>query len=254
MKKLLIDEDDLADDLHPSGGATSTSAGRSHAAQPTGGAAGIVSFFKGFAGSALNVLNYTTYYEMKTRAGTVGNNGVAPLIDELAKGVPPRTFDLIGHSFGGRVVTAAAADSETDKIKSLALLQAAFSHNGFSQKGFFRGVIENGRVHGPIVITHTKNDDAVGRAYPIASRLSGDKTAALGDKNDDRRRHGPKWRAKNGRQGIGQEGAPFARGRRGLHLRDAYFQLGGGQVHQESWRRAREAGRERGAVCCRPEK
>jgi hypothetical protein len=83
------------------------------------------------------------------------------------------------------VVTAAAADSKTDKIKSLALLQAAFSHNGFSQKGFFRGVIENGRVHGPILITYTVNDEAVGRAYPIASRLSGDKTAALGDKNDE---------------------------------------------------------------------
>ena len=185
MKKLLIDEDDLADDLHPSGGATSTSAGRSHAAQPTGGAAGIVSFFKGFAGSALNVLNYTTYYEMKTRAGTVGKVGVAPLVDELTKAALAPNIHLIGHSFGGRVVAAAAANSTTDKIKSLTLLQAAFSHNGFSTNGFFRAVIEKGRVHGPIVITHTKNDEAVGRAYPIASRLNGDTTAALGDKNDE---------------------------------------------------------------------
>jgi pimeloyl-ACP methyl ester carboxylesterase len=185
MKKLLIDEDDLAEDLHPGGGATAISTGSTGTAQPTGGAASVVGFFKGFAGSALNLINYTTYYEMKTRAGTVGKNGVAPLVDELATGVPPRNIHLIGHSFGGRVVAAAAVDSKTDKIKSLTLLQAAFSHNGFSQKGFFRGVVENGRVHGPIVITYTKNDDAVGRAYPIASRLSGDTTAALGDKNDE---------------------------------------------------------------------
>jgi len=184
MKKLLIDEDDLAEGLVQGGGATAISADHVPAAQPTGGAASIVGFFKGFAGSALNFINYTTYYEMKTRAGTVGKNGVAPLIDELANG-QPRNIHLIGHSFGGRVVTAAAADSKTDKIKSLALLQAAFSHNGFSQKGFFRDVIENGRVHGPILITYTVNDEAVGRAYPIASRLSGDTTAALGDKNDE---------------------------------------------------------------------
>jgi pimeloyl-ACP methyl ester carboxylesterase len=93
---------------------------------------------------------------------------------------------LVGHSFGGRVVTAAAANSTTNKIKSMTLLQAAFSHNGFSgnPKGFFRAVVENNRVDGPILITHTKNDKAVGVAYPLASRLKGDKTAALGDAND----------------------------------------------------------------------
>jgi hypothetical protein len=182
MRKLLIDEDDLAEDIINPGGATSISGG-GRAAQGSGGAASIVGFFKGFTGSALNVLNYTTYYEMKSRAGTVGKIGVAPLVDQIAGS--GASIHLIGHSFGGRVVTAAAASSRTDRIKSMALLQAAFSHNGFSQKGFFRNVIDEARVKGPIFITHTKNDEAVGRAYPIASRLNGDKTAALGDKNDE---------------------------------------------------------------------
>jgi hypothetical protein len=132
----------------------------------------------------MNILNYTTYYEMKTRAGTVGKNGVAPLIDKLAPQV--QRIHLIGHSFGGRLVTAAAANSKNDKIKSMTLLQAAFSQNGFSKSepGFFRGVVDNQRIKGPILITHTRNDRAVGFAYPLASRINGDKAMAFGDKDD----------------------------------------------------------------------
>lgn len=149
-----------------------------------GGAAGLADFLKGFKASAMNVLNYTTYYEMKERAGTVGKNGVAGLTDNLAPQIT--RIHLIGHSFGGRVVTAAAANSSTDKIRSMTLLQAAFSHNGFSQtmRGFFRSVVDRQRVQGPILVTHTKNDKAVGAAYPIASRLAGQIASALGDEND----------------------------------------------------------------------
>jgi len=75
---------------------------------------------------------------------------------------------------------------------SVSLLQAAFSHNGLSggfgdggkDKGFFRAIIDHKRVSGPIIITHTKNDRAVGIAYPLASRIAGQNAAALGDQND----------------------------------------------------------------------
>ena len=50
--------------------------------------------------------------------------------------------------------------------------------------GFFRQIIDQGRVKGPIIATHTKNDTAVGIAYPLASRLSGSLAVALGDEND----------------------------------------------------------------------
>jgi hypothetical protein len=149
-----------------------------------GGGAGIGSFLDSFKTAALNILNFTTYYEMKTRAGTVGNNGAAPLIEELAGEVD--RIHLIGHSFGGRLVTAAAKGSTTNKLASLTLLQAAFSHNGFSKilQGFFRSVVDEKRVAGPILITNTKNDIAVGLAYPIASRINNDTTMAIGDEND----------------------------------------------------------------------
>jgi hypothetical protein len=138
----------------------------------------------GFFNSALNLLNYTAYFEMKTRAGTIGKNGVAPFLNRLTPSI--QGIHLIGHSFGGRVVTAAAANSTTPQIRSMTLLQAAFSHNGFSKRkdGFFRSVVEQGRVAGPILITHSILDRAVGIAYPLASRINQDDRLALGDKND----------------------------------------------------------------------
>jgi hypothetical protein len=66
----------------------------------------------------------------------------------------------------------------------MTLLLAAFSHNGFSKAGFFRDVVDRKRIGGPILITHTPNDKAVGLAYPLASRINGDKAMAFGDKND----------------------------------------------------------------------
>ena len=184
MDNLKVAEDDLGDDLKGPGGAVALPLGVGTIHKEEGGAAGLGAILAGFKAAAMNVLNFTTYFEMKARAGTVGKNGVAPLIDKLAPQV--QRIHLVGHSFGGRVVTATAANSTNDKIASMSLLQTAFSHNGFSksQGGFFRAVVDQHRVHGPILVTHTPNDKAVGVAYPLASRISGDKTAAFGDEND----------------------------------------------------------------------
>ncbi|HMJ05096.1 MAG TPA: hypothetical protein VK474_02460 [Chthoniobacterales bacterium] len=151
---------------------------------PEGGAAGLGDLFSGVKSGAMRFLNYFTYYEMKQRAGTVGQKGVGPMIDSLADKV--EHIHLVGHSFGGRVVTAAAANSTTEKLQSMSLLQTAFSHNGFSRSmhGFFRDVVDKHRVHGPVLVTYTPNDKAVGIAYPTASRLSGTVASAFGDKDD----------------------------------------------------------------------
>ena len=50
--------------------------------------------------------------------------------------------------------------------------------------GFFRSVVDNRRIKGPILVTYTANDRAVGIAYPVASRLSGTVASAFGDAND----------------------------------------------------------------------
>lgn len=129
---------------------------------------------------------------MKSRAGVIGSIGVAELLRRIRAAKSSLRIHLVGHSFGGRVVTAAAhgLPNNTDLV-SMSLLQAAFSHNGLSggfgkdgTKGFFRALVDDKRISGPIIITHTKNDKAVGIAYPLASRIAGQNAAALGDQDD----------------------------------------------------------------------
>jgi hypothetical protein len=162
-------------------------------AAPMGGSAGIGDFFSGIVAAAGRLLNYATYYQMKERAGQVGMRGLYPLLRAIKSADPDVRVHLVGHSFGGRVVTAAALGppgSPSVAPASMTLLQAAFSHNAFARDfdgerdGFFREVVEQGRVAGPILITHTSNDRAVGLAYPIASRIARQDNADLGDAED----------------------------------------------------------------------
>lgn len=168
-----------------------------------GSAAGLGDVFTGIKAGASNLLNLTTYYTMKERAGTVGSQGLNPVLRQIRQRRPDLKIHLIGHSFGGRLVTAAAlgADGqEPVRVESMTLLQAAFSHYGFSgdygdgKPGFFRQVVTEGRVRGPILVSNSAKDKAVGLAYPLASRIARQVASALGDKDD---RYG----------GIGRNGA-----------------------------------------------
>lgn len=157
-------------------------------------AASIGSLFDGIKAGARNYLNLLTYYTMKRRAGVVGAGGVYQVLRRVRAADPDLKLHLVGHSFGGRLVSAAAQgpdDQPAVTVQSISLLQAAFSHYGFSADwdgeggaGFFRRVLADARVTGPIVVTHTRNDRAVGLAYPLASRLARQVAAAIGDADD----------------------------------------------------------------------
>lgn len=157
------------------------------------GAAGIGDFFGGIKGGTMNFLNLSTYWKMKKRAGKVGLLGLYEVLRQVEDQHAGLNVHLVGHSFGGRLVTNACKgpdDRPAVTVNSLTLLQAAFSHNGFAENfldqrdGFFRSVVSEQRVTGPVLITHTKNDKAVGLVYPLASRISGYDVAAIGDKDD----------------------------------------------------------------------
>ena len=111
------------------------------------------------AKDALRVLSYTT---MKARAGTIGQNGLGPLLAALHAQSPGVRVHLIGHSFGARLVsfTLAGVGTPADSpIASLLLLQGAFSHwsfahakdNPFGNPGALNAYAD--RVHGPLVAT-----------------------------------------------------------------------------------------------------
>lgn len=174
------------------GGVTSVRGGGSGAA----GAGGVMSIggaFKSAFGRIGQVLNMTTWYQMKSRSGTVGADGLAPAIRAIKKKAPALRVHIVGHSLGGRLAAACAkALSAAPKLQadSLTLLEAAFSHYGFSDNngdgtpGFFREVIAQQVVKGPCVSTFSVQDTVVGRVYAIASRLADDNTKAVGDEND----------------------------------------------------------------------
>jgi pimeloyl-ACP methyl ester carboxylesterase len=163
-------------------------AGSGVAGAGAGGAAGFG--VGGVLRGARSLLNLSTYYTMKARAGDVGSRGVASLVDAVRAELPQVRVHLVGHSFGARVVVAATAAS--GGVHSVTLLQGAFSHHGLSEDfdgrgndGFFRGVLApSAKVAGPVVVTHTRNDRAVGVAYAAASRLARHRASGFGGPTD----------------------------------------------------------------------
>lgn len=143
--------------------------------------------FAGPRSAVIWALNKLTYYTMKKRAGVVGE-ALGRLLGAIDCPVLP--LHLCGHSFGGRLVTACALALPDPReqqrglaLRSMTLLQAAYSHNGLTQgQGPFAQVV--GRPTGAISYTHTHNDRACSVAYPLASRLSGDTAKSLGDADD----------------------------------------------------------------------
>jgi hypothetical protein len=158
----------------------------------TGGgpAAGLGDTFGRLWDGAKEALRQLTYFEMKKRAGVVGKQGLGPLLGRIHQADPDVRIHLIGHSFGARLVSFALAglpDGDSP-VKSLYLLQGAFSHFAFAgslpmdraRGGALKGMAA--RVDGPLVASFSVHDTAVGKLYPLASMSSRDDAAGLEDR------------------------------------------------------------------------
>ncbi len=150
-------------------------------APPAGAAEGIGDIFGKVWNGAKDALRVGSYYEMKSRAGSVGQKGLGPLLVKLHTASPGTRVHLIGHSFGARLVAFSLngiPTAEQSPVGSLCLVQGAFSHwsfggaqgNPFGFAGKLHGI--NDRVHGPLAATFTPYDWAVGKWYPKASLLA----------------------------------------------------------------------------------
>ncbi|WP_329387463.1 serine-threonine protein kinase [Streptomyces sp. NBC_01351] len=143
---------------------------------------------RGLWGGAKELLRQASYYQMKKRAGVVGERGLGPVLTELAAGRPALRIHLIGHSFGARLVSFSlrAVPDAARYVKSLTLLQGAFSHYAFCDRlphdkghgGALRGLQR--RVDGPVVACHSPHDSALKVFYPLASRMARDSAGLLG--------------------------------------------------------------------------
>jgi hypothetical protein len=138
---------------------------------------------------ARELFRTTSYYEMKNRAGVIGNQGLGPLLGKLHQGTGGLRVHLMGHSFGARLVAFSLSGlptgitGEASPVKSLLLIQGAFSHFAFSKQkpGALQHVTN--RVDGPLLATFSSRDRAVGLWYPNASRLARQDNEASDDFN-----------------------------------------------------------------------
>ncbi len=133
--------------------------------------------------SARDVFRIFTYWQMKKRAGVVGQVGVRAAIAAVQESFPAARVHVIGHSFGCKVVLAAVAGRGaplTQPVQTFVLLQGAVSHeamanqvSGTTSPGGYHDALDPSRVDGPIVVTFSRLDQACSEAYPIGSRLAG---------------------------------------------------------------------------------
>ncbi|MFF3379441.1 serine-threonine protein kinase [Streptomyces sp. NPDC002680] len=177
---------------------------------------------------AQELLRQATYYAMKRRAGTVGERGLGPVLGRLAEAAPGVRVHLVGHSFGARLVSFAlrGLPKEVGTVKSVTLLQGAFSHYAFAEKlphdtgagGALRG--RQSRIDGPLVCCYSQHDGALSTFYPLASRMAGESQGLL---DADRsfaglsvaKALGPKWGA------MGHDGVQAVPGTVRLTLAEA---------------------------------
>ena len=160
----------------------------------SGGAAGLGDPFKKLWAGAKDALRVATYWQMKERAGVVGRSGLGEkVLVRISAEAGKTRVHLLGHSFGARLVSfslaglPASMESGRSPVKSLFLLQGAFSHFAFADRlphdatrsGALKGMAA--RVDGPLLTTHSQKDLAVARSYPAASFVNGDDSAAAAD-------------------------------------------------------------------------
>ncbi|GAA3830330.1 serine-threonine protein kinase [Streptomyces phyllanthi] len=167
------------------------------------------------------LLRQATYFAMKRRAGTVGERGLGRAVGQLAHTAPDVRVHLVGHSFGGRLVSFAlrGLPEGVRTVKSVTLLQAAFSHYAFAARlphdtrssGVLNG--QHKRIDGPLVCCHSRHDSALGTIYPLASRMAGDARAITGFGVGSLL--GKKWGA------LGYGGVQAVKGTRSYLLADA---------------------------------
>lgn len=170
---------------------------------------------------AQELLRQATYYAMKRRAGTVGERGLGRVVGQLAAKSPKVRVHLVGHSFGGRLVSFAlrGLPEGVRTVKSVTLLQGAFSHYAFATRlphdtragGVLQG--QQNRIDGPLVCCFSRHDSSLSTIYPLASRMAGDAQGIAGA--DVGRLLGAKWGA------MGFDGVQAVPGTRAWKLAEA---------------------------------
>ncbi len=143
----------------------------------------------------LSPLAQLSFWKMKERARTFGESGSFGLVSSLMRasdGGDVR-FHLMGHSFGCIVASATVNGPRGARLprpaSSLVLVQGALSLWSYcssipkapEKPGYFRRIVADRLVAGPIVTTRSEFDTAVGRLYPVAAGVADQVAFAPGE-------------------------------------------------------------------------
>ena len=149
------------------------------------GADAEASFGGGFLGGLLSPLRQLSFWTMKKRARTCGETGGHRLVSAIREaGSNDVRIHLMGHSFGCIVVSSILRGTEVAHplhVSSVLLVQGALSLWSFATElpgdagtsGWFRPVLDRNRISGPMVVTTSRFDRAVGSLYPLAAGAAG---------------------------------------------------------------------------------
>jgi hypothetical protein len=142
----------------------------------------------------LSPLRQLSFWKMKDRARRFGESGAHALLRNLQGTRQDLRLHLMGHSFGCIVMSAAVAGPPGGAglprpVQSLVLVQGALSLWSYCEDipyrrgrpGYFRPLVANNRMAGPIVTTQSRFDRAVGRWYPLAAGAARQIDFAPGD-------------------------------------------------------------------------
>jgi hypothetical protein len=140
-------------------------------------------------------LGQLSYWMMKKRARTVGEGGIHHFLKELQAATAKKgtRVHLMGHSFGTIVISGMLAGPNAcgpllRPVDSVALVQGAVSLWSYAPSipfrdsglGYFSRILPDGKIAGPLVTTQSRYDKAVGQLYPLASRIHGSASFAVG--------------------------------------------------------------------------
>lgn len=137
-------------------------------------------------GGVPNLLQPLTFYAMEKRADDVGETGVYAMLRAIvnqrqAPGATPLTINVLGHSFGCKVVCAALtqlgktcgvpAQTILKNVRfNVVLLQAAFDSDDFEPAELYGSMVPS-IPNLRLLVTTSQLDDALGKAYPFAHKL-----------------------------------------------------------------------------------
>jgi hypothetical protein len=146
--------------------------------------------------AVLTPLRQLTFWSGKNHAREFGEGAAADFVREVMRTADVRVH-LMGHSFGTIVMSGAVRGPGADPtppprpVDSLFLVQGAVSLWAFAEeapaafgggRGYFADVVRPEFVSGPIVVTRSSWDYAVGRFYPLAVKIVGQ--FLLGDEEE----------------------------------------------------------------------